>query len=248
MDVADRLSSMLEGNAELMQIEHGIFSLRGAGISGNEYDSAFGAVYDTIACSSLYNRLIWGYPVVEFQRFCLEKLNSSPDGWVLDAGCGSLAFSAKAYAVVTRSVVFLDQSLRMLRLARSRINKLRGGVRGGSVFVLGNVLHLPFKPQSFETVVSLNLIHVCRELPEMLRELKRVLKTGGSLSFTTLIENHRYADAYLRRLGRSGYLVPRTETDLSSAFRAAGLSADYRLIGNMAFISCRRADAFMISL
>lgn len=239
MNAADRLSSMLEGNVELRKIGPDIFSLSDAASPGNEYDTAFGAIYDTIACSGFYNRLIWGYPVSELHRFCLERLNASRDGWVLDAGCGSLAFSSNAYRGITRPVVFLDQSVRMLRLARSRIEKLLGRVPGSMVFLQGDVLHLPFKPESFDTVISLNLLHVCRELPEVLRELKRVRKAEGDLSFTTLVENHRCADAYLRQLGRSGYLVPRTESELLSAFRAADLSAECRVTGNMAFIRCR---------
>ncbi len=239
MHDADRLSNLLERDAALIQTAPGIFSRSGRESTGNEYDSAFGAIYETIACSALYNRLIWGYPTAEFGRFCREALSGSRGGWVLDAGCGSLAFSADVLAGTQRPVVFLDQSQTMLQRARSRVMHITGEHPSGKLFFRGDVMHLPFKPASFETVISLNLLHVCPAIAGALGELKRVLKQGGLMALTTLIENHRYGDAYLRRLGRMGYIIPRTERELSSAFREAGLSAEYRLIGNMAFIRCR---------
>ena len=64
-------------------------------------------------------------PVIEKLSAQLKALSSSSAGNVLDLGCGSLAFTAKVYSQYTeRPVVLVDQSLKMLRMAKSRIMKL----------------------------------------------------------------------------------------------------------------------------
>jgi ubiquinone/menaquinone biosynthesis C-methylase UbiE len=198
----------------------------------------FGAIYDIVACNSFYNRLIWGYRTSEFASVCQNALESFREGWVLDAGCGSLAFTAKTYSNYSEHpVILLDQSVRMLRRAKARLVRLNGMVPANLVFLHGDALRLPFKPKSFGTVIALNLLHVIKDVGKVLLEMRKVLADGGTMTLTTLIENNRLADKYLQILASSGKLVPRNINQLVSSFGDLGMPVKYHIKGNMAFIN-----------
>lgn len=236
----ERLSEVFAKDVKLRLVEPRIYSIYSSDDIISSYDKSFGAVYDIVACNSLYNRLIWGYWTSEFHFFCLNALKSSTDGWILDAGCGSLAFTAKTYVKHTeRPVVFLDQSIKMLRLAKSRIVKLNGDVPANIVFVHGDALQLPFRSKSFSTVIALNLLHVLKNIKEVLFQFRNVLADGGKISLTTLIENNRFADKYLHMLGKADKLVPRNLKQLLAVFDELNMSVKYRIKGNMVFINYR---------
>lgn len=234
-----RLSEIIPEGVSLRLIEPHIYSLYAPGENISPYDTAFGSIYDTVACNRFYNRLVWGYHTTGYHSFCLDALNSSTEGWVLDAGCGSLAFTAKTYIHYSgRPVVFLDQSVKLLKLAKSRLIKLNGRIPANMVFLHGDALSLPFMPGSFGTVISLNVLHVLEDIKGLLRELKKALLDRGTISLTTMIENNRFADKYLRMLGRSGKVVPRNAEQLFAVFDELGMPVKYRIEGNMAFIRC----------
>jgi ubiquinone/menaquinone biosynthesis C-methylase UbiE len=239
----ERLSEVLSKDLSLRLVEPHIYSVYSPAEDINlSYDKKFGAVYDLVGCNRFYNRLVWGYSTAEYHSLCLDALNSSTDGWVLDAGCGSLAFTAKTYVNYSeRPIVLLDLSIQLLVLAKSRLVKLNGKVPANIVFLHGDALHLPFEPRSFGTIVSLNLLHVFadKDLKRVLQELKKVLMDRGTISLTTLIENNRFADKYLRMWGKAGEVVPRKANQLFSVFDALGIPIDYRIKGSLAFINYR---------
>ena len=239
----ERLSEVLSEDLKVRLVEPHIYSVYSPGEDINlSYDKKFGAFYDLVGCNRLYNRLVWGYSTAEYHSLCLDALRSSKDGWVLDAGCGSLAFTAKTYVNYSeRFIIFLDLSMQLLMLAKSRLVKLNGRVPANMVFLHGDVLQLPFKPKSFGTIISLNLLHVFEDedVKRVLQGLKKVLLDGGTISFTTLVENNRFADKYLHMWGKAGELVPRNANQLFSLFDALGMAIEYRIEGNLAFIYCR---------
>ena len=236
---AARLTEIVLPEVNLSLVEPHLYSAYGPGEQTNSYDEK-GALsfYDPVACNRLYNRLVWGYDIGDYHSLCRQALNSSTAGWVLDAGCGALAFTAKTYADYDeRPVVFLDQSITLLRLAKERLAQLKGAVPGNVVFLHGDVRELPFKPESFGTIIALNLLHVLEDVPEVLRALRKILLDEGTMTFTTLIEANRLADRYLRMWAKAGELVPRTAPQLLAEFKALGLPVTYRIQGNMAFIT-----------
>ena len=237
----ESLSGILDDSSSLRLVEPHIYSVLPAGEDVDiSYDREFGFFYDLVACNPVYNRVVWGYGTREYHSFSLEALRSSADGWVLDAGCGSLAFTAKVYAGYSdRPVVLLDRSLRLLRMAKARLKKRCGKIPANLVLVHGDALQLPFKPQSFTTIVSLNLLHVFEDVEAAPRELKRVLADGGAISLTTLVESNRLADRYLHICGRAGLLFPRTVEEVRAAFETVGLPAECHTQGNLAFIHSR---------
>jgi SAM-dependent methyltransferase len=240
MLATEKLSEILLPDISLRQIEPHLYSLYAPGEATNTYDQG-GALsfYDKVACNWLYNRLVWGYSTSDYHTLCREALNSSTAGWVLDAGCGSLAFTVETYAAYTaRPVVFLDQSLTLLTLAKSRLGRRNGPVPDNAVFLHADVMHLPFKPESFGTIIALNLLHVLPDIRHLLQNLRQTLLPGGTLTFTTLIENHRLADRYLHLWANAGELIPRTSDQLLAEFAALNLPVDYQIQGSMAFMTC----------
>ena len=236
---AARLSEILLPDVNLRLVEPHLYSPYAPGEQTNSYDDK-GALsfYDKVACNRVYNRLVWGYSTSDYHSLCREALNSSTEGWVLDAGCGALAFTANTYAGYdARPVIFLDQSITLLRLAKERIAQLTGGVPDNVVFLHGDVLQLPFRPKSFGTIICLNLLHVLPDVKGVVQELRRVLLDEGTIAFTTLIENNRLADRYLHMWARAGEVVPRTASQLLAIFEKLGMPITYRIRGNMAFIT-----------
>jgi SAM-dependent methyltransferase len=115
------LKTLLLKNADLRLVEPNIYSVLPDDETGSEYDTQFGFIYDRIACNRVYNRLVWGYSIKIFSRIAKDAFLSTTEGGVLDLGCGSLAFTGKIICRYSeRPVVLVDQSLKMLRIAKSR--------------------------------------------------------------------------------------------------------------------------------
>jgi SAM-dependent methyltransferase len=236
------LSALLLDGTGCRLIEPRIYSVLPERDPANDYDTRFGALYDLVACNPLYNRIIWGYPVNIFTALAHEALSSSARGAVLDLGCGSLAFTAETYSRYSeRPVVLVDQSLNMLRRAKSRLVKANGNVPDNMIFLHADALRLPFREKSFQTVISENLLHCLADTGILLRGLQNILAENGRMYFTTLIRNHRLADRYLEMLARSGKLVSRTVADHQAVFAQLGIPVQYDINGNMLSIFSEEA-------
>jgi len=150
-----------------------------------------------------------------------------------------VAFTAKTYIQYSERPVFLvDQSLKMLRIAKSRLIKINGRVPDNMVFIHADARQLPFQENSFNTIISQNLLHCLDDTKNLLRKLKNILSEHGRMYFTTLVKGNRFADRYLRALAKGGKLVPRNMEDHQTIFNQLGMSIEYDIKGNMAFIYC----------
>jgi ubiquinone/menaquinone biosynthesis C-methylase UbiE len=187
-----------------------------------------------------YNWLMWGYSVRDYISLCESALASSSEGWVLDIACGSLAFTANFYANYShRPVVLLDQSLKLLRKAKSRLMKQSGKMPANMFFLHADALQLPFKTEIFSAIISLNLLHCLDDVKTVLKEMKRVLAVDGKVVLTTLVMSNRWSDNYLNMLARSGAIVPRSPVHLLSAFNEIDMPVKHQIKGNLAFIKYR---------
>ena len=226
---------------KLRAVEPNIYSVLPDNESGNEYDSQFGFIYDLVACNPIYNRLIWGYSVRIFSQTASEALHSSPDGHVLDIGCVSLAFTAKTYSPYgERLVVLVDQSLKMLRMAKSRLSKENGSVPDHLVFLHADAIKLPFQENTFTTILSENLLHCLGDTALLLKQLKTILSKNGKMYFTTLVKSNRWADKYLQALADRDKLISRSVDDHKEIFKQVGLAAKYETMGNLLLIRCEK--------
>ena len=238
MSVTHILSEIISEDVTLNLVEPDIYSVYSIGDSPGAYDSiGASTVYDMVACNRFYNRLMWGYSIKDYAILCEDSLASSHEGWVLDLACGSLAFTAEIYANCSnRPVVFLDQSLKLLRKGKFRIEKLKGNLPDNMFFLHADALQLPFKANIFHTVISLNLLHCIDDMKTALKEIKRVLIDGGNFALTTLVQSSRWSNRYLNMLAGSGALISRSPDELLSAFNDMEIQVTHEVKGNLAFI------------
>jgi len=233
----EKLAGLLAEGVELVQVEPGIFSVFGAEPRTNSYDTSFGTLYDRVACTPLYNRLVWGYGVERFRAVTAELLRRDQAGPLLDLGCGSLAFTAVTYARhAGRPVVLVDLSLSLLRMAKTKLIALAGLLPANLLFLQADATALPFRDEVFDDILSLNLFHVVGDLAPLLGGMARVAASGGDIRATTLVLAGRLADRYLAVWERAGELVGREPRQLAEAFVAQGLPWRCVVEGNMAFI------------
>lgn len=233
------LSALLTEDTVLRLVEPDIYSVLPNNESGNEYDTQFGFIYDLVACNPIYNRLIWGYSVKMFPQIANDAIGSTTEGKILDLGCGSLAFTAKTYSQYSeRPVILVDQSLKMLRMAKARLIKRSGEVADNVVFLHADAFQLPFREKAFKTILSENLLHCLNDTSPLLKQLEKIISGNGKMYFTTLIKNNRFADKYLEALADSGKLISRTLGDHKKIFEQLDMSAKYETKGNLLSICC----------
>jgi ubiquinone/menaquinone biosynthesis C-methylase UbiE len=235
------LLALLLKNTALRLVEPNIYSILPDDEAINEYDTRFGYIYDWVACNRIYNRLIWGYSINIFSQIANDALKSTKQGKVLDLGCGSLAFTANTYSQYSeRPVVLVDQSLNMLRIAKSRLIKKSGEVPENLIFLHADALHLPFQDKTFETILCENLLHCIDNTSSLLEQLAKIISEDGKMYFTTLVKNSRFADKYIQALADRGKLVPRTMSDHKEIFDQVRLSMKYETIGSISIIYCEK--------
>jgi SAM-dependent methyltransferase len=237
------LSNIISEDVKLNLIEPGVYSVYSTGESPGSYDNmGASTIYDVIACNRLYNRLMWGYSIKEYATFCNGSLASlTSENWLLDLACGSLAFTAEIYAHFPNpSIVFFDQSLKLLRKGKARIENLNGNVPDNMYFLHADALKLPFKSSVFNAVISLNLLHCLSmdKVQKVLKEIKRVRTPDGNLLMTTLVQSSRWSNRYLNMLSGSGALVSRSLGEIVSAFNDLKMPVTQNLKGNLGFIKC----------
>lgn len=120
----------------------------------------------------------WG----RYGRRTVERLVGLAQGErVLDVCCGSGA-SAIPAAELGASVVGVDLAENLLELARAKA-KQRGLCN--IHFQSGDLMNLPFEDGSFDTAVCVFGIFFVPEMEAALRELRRVVRTGGRVAITT---------------------------------------------------------------
>lgn len=124
---SSELFEIISAGVSINQIEPDIYSVYSTADSPGVYDRAGAStIYDAIACNRFYNWLMWGYSIKDYAALCKAMLCFSGEGWVLDLACGSLAFTADIYTnCLNRPIVFLDQSLKLLRKGRHRVENLK---------------------------------------------------------------------------------------------------------------------------
>ncbi len=92
------------------------------------------------------------------------------DSVVLDLACGNGVSTANMNG---KMVVGLDLSAKQMIRAKSKFKKIN--------FVMGDAEKLPFKDNTFDYVVAINMLHHVYHPVKVLSEIFRVLKKGGKL-------------------------------------------------------------------
>ena len=117
---------------------------------------------------------------------------ASPHPFILDMGCGTGEGTSRIYKE-GMTVIAADLSPEMVRTAVQRFPVLQGCV--------ADAAGLPFESERFDIVQSLGVLEYIGPYESAVRELRRVLKPGGTLVIS--IPNRNSLFRYLHRLERS---------------------------------------------
>lgn len=121
-----------------------------------------------------------------FQGLIIAALRPAPGQRVLDVGCGTgWAVRTIAHQEPAAFACGLDISRAMLRQAQRRRD-----AAPHAAFVQADSEHIPCKDGTFDAVICSSSFHHYPDPVTALREMRRVLKTGGAL---LLLETSREA-------------------------------------------------------
>jgi len=241
MDFPKQLAEVLVQNRTVRLIEDDIYSVLPESSRKHHYDRR-ATIYDSLVGTRLYNSVMWGSSPLHYIDFARQAVDSCPEGEVLDAGCGSLLFTASIYLNCNRQIIAFDQSVAMLRRARRRLVSLAGSMPSHVVLLQGDLSDLPFRPRRFHTVLCLNVLHQFKEAAALMPNLKKLLTEDGYLFLTSLVLNNRFiGDYYLRALYMTNEFVhPRSRFELQEIFEeTANRETSFHLRGNMAFVTTK---------
>lgn len=236
MNASLHLPSILQEGRTLRHLGDGLFSVMPEDVGAQRYDTR-GARYDALVGNPLYNRLMWGTTPSSCRAFAREAVASRATGWLLDAGGGTLRFTARAYLGTRRPIVVVDRSLGMLRRARARVRRLAGAVPPHIVFLQADLEDLPFLPEVMQTILCMGLLHLFDHPDRVARNLRTLVAPRGQIFLSSLVESGRLGDRYLRLLHRSGGVgLPHRKEALQMRLGCAmGYRVNYRTEGNMAY-------------
>jgi len=194
-------------------------------------------LYDWVVGSRPYHRIVWGMSPGEHERFAHTALAAPDEDPILDAGCGSLLFTARCYRKSSQRLTLLDASAGMLARARRRM-----GSRPAN-WVQGDLRALPFEAEHFGRVLHFGVLHCIDDAALVLRELARVTRRGGRLYLSCLTLARPRGDAFLQRLARAGHVAPpRRPDEVLQAIEDAGFSLRaQQQRGSFLFVEAERA-------
>lgn len=125
----------------------------------------------------LTNRLMTGGLDLAWRREAVRGLHLPPGAIVLDLGCGTGDLAREVMRQVPKvRVVAADFTLPMLLLGQRRT------FPHPPAWCAADALALPFTTGTFDALVCAFLLRNVADLPQTLREMARVLKTGGQIA------------------------------------------------------------------
>lgn len=164
---------------------------------------------------------------VRFQRLGLRRGDHFLDA---GAGFGRHAFEAARHGA---RVVALDYAADELEATRATFG---GMLAAGEIspdayggVLRGDATCLPFPDDTFDSVVTSEVLEHIQDDVTAISELVRVLKPGGSLAVTVPTWwpekiNWMLSDAYHAPISKGGHVRIYSSTELKAKLRAAGLS------------------------
>ena len=172
-------------------------------------------MFDRIAPRyDLLNRLLSLGTDLSWRRRALGLARLGDGGRALDVGTGTGDFALALLARSPRSatVTGVDISPGMLEVAERRAAKAGYGARYERL--IASVESLPFAEGAFDVAVAGFVIRNVGDIPRGLREIRRVLRTGGR---AVILDLHTPRNPTIRRLYRSySFLSPRLAAALGS--------------------------------
>jgi demethylmenaquinone methyltransferase/2-methoxy-6-polyprenyl-1,4-benzoquinol methylase len=181
----------------------------------NEHDRRIAAMFDRIAPRyDLLNRLLSLGTDLSWRRRALVLARLDEGARSLDVGTGTGDFALALLARSPRSatVTGVDISAGMLQVAERRA--AQAGVGARYERLIASVESLPFPDGAFDVAVAGFVIRNVGDIPQGLREMRRVLRPGGR---AVILDLHTPRNPVVRRLYRAfSFISPRLAAALGS--------------------------------
>jgi ubiquinone/menaquinone biosynthesis C-methylase UbiE len=108
------------------------------------------------------------------KRFKLiAKMIGKENGKILDIGCNGGSFTEEIYKCCGKSVTGIDIDKGSINYGKNVRNFIR--------FLVADGCNLPFKRESFQLVICLEVLEHVKQFKKIIRESYRVLKTNGRI-------------------------------------------------------------------
>jgi SAM-dependent methyltransferase len=177
----------------------------------------------------------YGFRTREFASWLVEQYglgDGEEPGWLIDVGCGSGEKTAEIARLCPRhQVVGLDLSGTLGISARryDHVPNLH--------FVQGDVLHAPFAPRSFQSGLSVGVLHHTPDTSTAFRRMAELIAVGGKMMtwlYPLPEEDRFWAAAYKQRdkvfMGLGYRLPPRLLMALCRLYVLLSLGPMYRFV------------------
>lgn len=160
----------------------------------------------------------------------VRRLGMRPGMHVLDLGSGS--GGPAIYMASTSGCRITGLEITEVGIEVARSLAADAGLDDRVEFVLGDGMHMPFDDATFDVAISMNVLNVFEDKVALFREVRRVLRPGGTWAFLSGTFDFVAGDAQdeaWRALYSRGYAIPQFTDDLASykaKLSAAGFVVD----------------------
>jgi ubiquinone/menaquinone biosynthesis C-methylase UbiE len=135
--------------------------------------------YEVVMDSEL--RTIWGWSYQKFLDELISWTEFRENQQVLDIATGTAMIPRKIFKLGIPGLKIIGQDISESMLKKGKITFSKQNIAGEISLACSDAMALPFRDQCFDVVVSgLSSHHM--NIPIMLSEMNRILKTGGTLS------------------------------------------------------------------
>lgn len=128
---------------------------------------------------------------------CRYFLEAKIEGRILDLGCGDGLFT-KILFKSSRDRVFAGIDLNLIELKKAKESNVY------RYLVDGNITNLPFQSNYYDAVISNSVLEHVQDIDLAIKEINRILKTGGYLVFTVpsqYLSQHLFFSAVMKKIG-----------------------------------------------
>lgn len=147
----------------------------------------------------------------------VARLGLGPDTHVLDLGSGS--GGPAIYISSTSGCRITGLEINEVGVEVSRGLAADAGLQDRVEFVLGDGLHMPFEDDTFDVAISMNVLNVFKDKVALFREVRRVLRPGGTWAFLSgtfdFVAGDPQDEAW-RGLYSRGYAIPQYPDNLAA--------------------------------
>ncbi len=240
---SENLLFSFESGFELYEISERFFSVFPEGKRKSNYDVK-AKFYDYIIGNEIYNKIVWGNSKKDYENFCSLALSSSESGAVLDAGCGTLVFTAEAYSRCRkRPVILVDRSLTMLEKAAERLKRLNGEIPSNIILLQADIFNLPFKNNFFRTVNSFGMLHLFDDTRKFLVALDKILSEKGKMFLLVLLAENKRGKFFTKGAKITGEIALSLDArQMSKRIESAGFENKLETKGNVGYVVIEKND------